>query len=65
MVSRALAASLGVVADRLLGEPPPPVHPVVAFGRVMRSVEGTLYRDTRPSGVAHAAIGAGLGVVAG
>ena len=35
----------GLVADRLFGEPPAAVHPVVAFGRVMRVVERRLYRD--------------------
>jgi adenosylcobinamide-phosphate synthase len=59
------AVALGLVADRLLGEPPAALHPVVAFGRVMRRVERSLYRDTRAAGVAHALAGAGLGVVAG
>jgi len=55
----------GLVADRLFGEPPAVVHPVVAFGRVMRVVERRLYRDNRGAGVAHALIGAGLGAGAG
>ena len=59
------ALALGLVADRLLGEPPASVHPVVAFGRVMRGVERSLYRDRRAAGVAHALIGAGVGVAAG
>jgi adenosylcobinamide-phosphate synthase len=63
MVSR--AAALGILADRLLGEPPAAVHPVVAFGRAMRNVERTIYRDARVPGVAHAVTGAGLGVAAG
>ncbi len=58
-------ASAGIMADRLLGEPPSPVHPVVAFGRVMRALERGLYRDARLPGVVHAAAGVGLGVVAG
>ena len=57
--------AVGVLADRLLGEPPAPAHPVVLFGRVMRAAERRLYRDSRAAGVAHAAIGAGLGVAAG
>ena len=64
MVS-ALGASAGVVADRLLGEPPSAIHPVVAFGRAMRAVERTLYSDARLPGVAHAAIGTALGIGAG
>ena len=65
MVSRPLLSSAGIVADRLLGEPPSPVHPVVAFGRVMRAVERGMYRDSRLAGVRHAAVGTGLGVFAG
>ncbi len=59
------AVALGIVGDRLMGEPPASVHPVVAFGRVMRAVERRLYRDARVAGVAHAAIGTGLGLAAG
>lgn len=61
----AWGATAGLVADRLLGEPPAAVHPVVAFGWVMRAVERSVYRDARVPGVAHAAIGAGLGMAAG
>ncbi len=65
MASRPLLSSAGIVADRLLGEPPSPVHPVVAFGRVMRAVERGMYRDSRMAGVGHAAVGTALGVFAG
>ena len=57
--------AVGVLADRVLGEPPAAVHPVVAFGRLMRAVERRLYRDSRAAGVAHAMMGAGVGVAAG
>jgi adenosylcobinamide-phosphate synthase len=60
-----VSVALGLAADRMLGEPPASVHPVVAFGRVMRRVERSLYRDQRAAGVAHALIGAGVGVAAG
>ena len=59
------AVAAGLAADRLLGEPPAAVHPVVAFGRAMRAVEGVLHRDSRAAGVAHAAAGIGLGIAAG
>ena len=59
------AVAIGLLADRLLGEPPSSVHPVVAFGRLMRALEGPLYRDRRAAGVAHALIGAGVGLAAG
>jgi adenosylcobinamide-phosphate synthase len=58
-------AAVGVLADRVLGEPPAEAHPVVAFGRLMRAVERRVYRDSRAAGVAHAVMGAGLGVAAG
>lgn len=60
-----LSVALGILADRLLGEPPTAVHPVAAFGRAMGAVESRLHRDHRAAGVTHAAIGIGLGVVAG
>lgn len=63
--SRMFAAGLGVVADDVLGEPPVRPHPVAAFGSVMRAVEGSLYRDDRRAGTAHAVMGAGLGGGAG
>jgi adenosylcobinamide-phosphate synthase len=65
MVSRSLGAAAGVMADRLLGEPPTVAHPVARFGTVMRGVEGQLYRDARDAGAAHAAVGIGLALAAG
>jgi adenosylcobinamide-phosphate synthase len=59
------AAAIGLLADRLLGEPPIRPHPVTAFGHCMRAVERRLYADIRLAGVAHAATGIGLGVVVG
>jgi adenosylcobinamide-phosphate synthase len=64
MVTRRLGAAAGVVADRLLGEPPV-AHPVAGFGSVMREVETKLYRDGRAAGAAHAAIGIGIAAAAG
>jgi len=54
-----------VVVDRLVGEPPGPVHPVAAFGATMRAVEGPLWADDRGRGSAHAAVGVVLGLGAG
>ncbi|HMG27771.1 MAG TPA: cobalamin biosynthesis protein [Acidimicrobiia bacterium] len=64
-MSRSLGAAAGVMADRLLGEPPAVAHPVARFGTVMRRVEGQLYRDARDAGAAHAAVGIGLAAAAG
>jgi adenosylcobinamide-phosphate synthase len=61
----ALAAAAGVVADRYLGEPPSPWHPVVWYGTVMTKAEHHLYRDRRSSGVAFTALGMSVGVGAG
>jgi len=63
--ARCRGAAVGLVLDRIVGEPPARVHPVVAFGRVMRRVEGALWSDSRWRGAAHAAIGSTLGVAAG
>jgi adenosylcobinamide-phosphate synthase len=65
MVSRSLGAAAGVMADRLLGEPPAAAHPVARFGAVMRRVETHVYRDARHAGAAHAAVGLGLATAAG
>lgn len=62
---RPVAAAAGIMLDRVLDEPADDFHPVVLFGRVMNSVERDLYAERRHAGVAHAAIGAGIGVGAG
>ena len=65
MVARGLSVAVALVADRVLGEPPTPVHPVAWFGRTMGAVEERLYDDRRGAGVAHAAAGLALGAAAG
>jgi adenosylcobinamide-phosphate synthase len=60
-----VSVALGILADRVLGEPPTPVHPVAAFGTAMGAVEARLHRDSRVAGVVHAAVGLGLGLAAG
>jgi adenosylcobinamide-phosphate synthase len=40
--SAPLAVAVGLVADRLLGEPPAAAHPVAHFGRVMTALERRL-----------------------
>jgi len=39
-----VSVAVGLLADRLLGEPPDAVHPVAAFGRTMAAVERRLHR---------------------
>ncbi len=62
---RAAAAGLGVVLDRVLGEPPLRPHPVATFGWLMQRLEKPLYLDDRLQGVAHLGAGVGLAVSAG
>ena len=62
---RAIGATLGVALDRLLGEPPHRVHPLVGFGNAMNRVETALWSDGRLPGVFHAAAGTLLGAGSG
>jgi adenosylcobinamide-phosphate synthase len=65
LARRALAAAGGLVIDRVVGEPPDRVHPVIAFGHVMGFVEQATYRDSTAAGSAYAAGGVALGAIAG
>lgn len=62
---RALGVAVGLLLDRVLGEPPDRLHPVAWFGAAMQRVEQVLYADSRPRGAWHVALGVGLGVLAG
>lgn len=62
---RALGVAIGLLLDRALGDPPTAAHPVAWFGRAMGSLEGTVYADDRRHGVAYAAAGVGVGLLAG
>lgn len=57
--------AVGIVLDRLLGEPPVRPHPVSLFGRLMRGAEARLWADRRAPGAAYAAFGVGVGAAAG
>ncbi len=66
MTSRPLGAAAGILLDLVLGEPPAALpHPVAVFGSFMLAVEDGLWRDDRATGLAHAAVGVGVGVLAG
>jgi adenosylcobinamide-phosphate synthase len=60
-----LAAALGLLCDRVLGEPPTAVHPVAAFGRAMTAMERRVWADNRAAGAGYAAAGVGLGGATG
>ncbi|WP_420434700.1 adenosylcobinamide-phosphate synthase CbiB [Candidatus Poriferisocius sp.] len=62
---RCLGAAAGLFIDRLVGEPPPDVHPVAGFGQIMERVEHTLWADRRLRGAAYAAVGVAIGAVGG
>ena len=62
---RAAGAAVGLLLDRMFGEPPTRVHPIVAFGSAMVRVEERLYRDDRATGLAYASVAAGVGAGVG
>jgi len=63
--SRAAAAGLGVILDRVLGEPPLRPHPVATFGWLMQQLEKPMYVDDRLQGLAHLGAGVGIAMAAG
>ncbi|HYA68007.1 MAG TPA: adenosylcobinamide-phosphate synthase CbiB [Acidimicrobiales bacterium] len=63
--TRAAGAGLGVLIDRVGGEPPEAVHPVAWFGRAMTGLESLVYADRRSAGVGYAAIGLSIAAAAG
>ncbi len=52
-----MGAGVGLLLDRILGEPPSSVHPVAAFGKVMNNAEMLLWRGNRASGVNYGVFG--------
>ena len=65
IAERCGAVAAGLLLDRLAGEPPARSHPVAWFGRAMESLEERLWADSRMRGVVYAAVGVGIGAVAG
>ncbi len=59
------AAALGLVGDRVVGEPRDDWHPVARFGAAMSEAEAALWDDRRAAGVAYAALGVGAAALAG
>lgn len=62
---RGMAVSLGLLADRIIGEPRGPVHPVAVFGSTMTKIEERIWADARGRGVAYAALAISLGAAGG
>ena len=65
LVRRARLVALGLLLDRVFGEPPDHVHPVAAFGSLMQRVERAVYADDRGAGCAYTATGVAVGAAAG
>ncbi len=61
VVARSFAVAVGFGIDRVFGEPPVRVHPVVGFGSLMKRVETLIYADTRSAGTVMCVAGAGVG----
>ncbi len=62
---RLLGAAVGLVADRVLGEPTLGPHPVALLGRSLAALEQRSYADRRAAGVVHTALGAATGALGG
>lgn len=60
-----IGAGLALFLDRLVGEPPPPLHPVAIFGKMMGHFERYFWRDTPWAGGSYAFTGIGVALVAG
>ncbi len=59
------AVALGLLIDRVAGEPPAALHPVARFGSAMVRLEERLWADDRARGSAYAALGVGAGLLVG
>jgi len=62
---RGVEVALGLVADRLLPEPPSRWHPVAGFGTVMSRVEHAVWADRCAPGALYTVTGTVVGAVAG
>jgi adenosylcobinamide-phosphate synthase len=65
LARRARGAAIGLLADRVLGEPPARVHPVAGFGHLLTTVEQEIYRDSPARGALYTVGGVAVGVTAG
>ncbi|MEM9520183.1 MAG: adenosylcobinamide-phosphate synthase CbiB [Actinomycetota bacterium] len=64
-MNRPFGVAVGLVADRVTGEPPNELHPVAWFGTAMIRLEDLVWADRRLAGVVYTAAGVGLGALAG
>ena len=62
---RCRAVLLGLLLDRLLGEPPETLHPVARFGTAMDGLERRWWADRRGPGMGYVALGVGAALLIG
>ncbi|MCY4104729.1 MAG: adenosylcobinamide-phosphate synthase CbiB [bacterium] len=65
LAGRCGAVAAGLLLDRLAGEPPAEAHPVAWFGHLMEWLEERIWADSRRRGIAYAAVGVAVGILAG
>ena len=65
IAGRCGAVAAGLLLDRLAGEPTAESHPVAWFGRLMERLEEGFWADSRRRGIAYAAVGVAVGILAG
>ncbi|MEM9034902.1 MAG: adenosylcobinamide-phosphate synthase CbiB [Actinomycetota bacterium] len=63
--SRSAAVALGLLVDRVVGEPPAHLHPVAAFGQLMTRFESVRWRDDRVAGAEYGAVGVATAALVG
>lgn len=64
-MNRRTQVAIGLLADRVFGEPRVEPHPVALLGDVLARAEARMWAPTRVRGVAFAALGTGLGIGTG
>lgn len=64
-ISAATGTTVGFLLDRLLGEPPNTLHPIVWLGRGLEKLEDRTYSDTKVAGLVHAGMALGAVALAG
>lgn len=55
-IGPSLGPFIGHVVDRVFGEPPNAIHPLIAVGNGLTSLETRIYRDDRMAGAVHVGV---------
>ncbi len=64
-LSRSFGLAIGYAADRVVGEPPDAVHPMIGVGSALTKLESACYRDSKLAGSVHVAIAVGGALLIG